>query len=154
MIAAGLATPLGAALLAATMVEAIKHASGQNGFWNANGGYEYNLALAAAALALADDRKRRDRAHAVREVVDLAQRLGDRLALLGRQRRREVLRVLVDEVRGLGEDRRALQPALASGEKLDAHAGRFRHGSIGRISSGTAGYICAAGDFYVRDVRA
>jgi len=41
-------------MIVATMLTAIKHAGWRNGFWNANGGYEFNLVLAAAALVLAD----------------------------------------------------------------------------------------------------
>jgi putative oxidoreductase len=54
MLAAGAATPLAAAMIVATMLTAIKHAGWRNGFWNADGGYEFNLVLAAAALTLAD----------------------------------------------------------------------------------------------------
>ena len=54
MVLAGVATPLASAMLIATMLTAIKHAGWRNGVWNANGGYEYNLVLAAAALALAE----------------------------------------------------------------------------------------------------
>jgi hypothetical protein len=44
----------------------------------------------------------------VGEVVDLPDRLGDRLALLGGQRRRQRLRVLLDQVGGLRQDVRPL----------------------------------------------
>jgi len=54
LLAAGYETPLAAAMLIGTMLTAIKHAGWRNGLWNTNGGYEYNLVLAAAALALAD----------------------------------------------------------------------------------------------------
>jgi putative oxidoreductase len=54
MLATGYETPLASAMLIGTMLTAIKHAGWRNGLWNTNGGYEYNLVLAAAALALAD----------------------------------------------------------------------------------------------------
>lgn len=53
LVLLGLFTPLGALLLAATMAVAIAKVHGPKGFWLANGGYEYNLVLLAAALALA-----------------------------------------------------------------------------------------------------
>ncbi len=49
----GLLTPLGALLIVASMVVAIAKVHWPKGFWLANGGYEYNLVLLAAALAVA-----------------------------------------------------------------------------------------------------
>ena len=60
-------------------------------------------------------------AHAVGEVGDLAARLGDRLALLGGEQRRELLGVLLDQRGGLGEDR-----ARAVSTSVAAHAGNAR----------------------------
>ena len=50
----GLATPLSAALLTGTMLTAINRVHLKNGPWASNGGYEYNVVLIAAALALAE----------------------------------------------------------------------------------------------------
>ena len=54
LLAVGLATPLAAAVLIATMLTAIHRVHGKNGPWLTNGGYEYNLVLIAAALALVE----------------------------------------------------------------------------------------------------
>lgn len=54
LIAAGALTPLAAAALLGTMITAIRTVHFQKGLWNANGGYEFNLALIAALLALVD----------------------------------------------------------------------------------------------------
>jgi len=54
MIAAGALTPLAAAGLIGTMLTAIRTVHVSNGFWNSNGGYEFNLALIAGLLALVD----------------------------------------------------------------------------------------------------
>jgi putative oxidoreductase len=54
LMVVGLETPLAAALLTATMLTAIKTVHFKNGPWAAEGGYEYNVVMIAAALALAD----------------------------------------------------------------------------------------------------
>jgi putative oxidoreductase len=54
LLAAGLATPLAASALTATMVTAIEKVHAKNGPWVTSGGYEYNVVLIAAALALAE----------------------------------------------------------------------------------------------------
>jgi len=54
LIAAGALTPLAAAALIGTMITAIRTVHFQKGLWNADGGYEFNLALIAALLALVD----------------------------------------------------------------------------------------------------
>jgi putative oxidoreductase len=54
LLIAGLETPLAAATLTATMLTAIRTVHFKNGPWAANGGYEYNAVLIAAALALAE----------------------------------------------------------------------------------------------------
>ena len=54
LLAAGYATPVGAAALTATMLTAIARVHAKNGPWAANQGYEYNLVLIAAVLALAE----------------------------------------------------------------------------------------------------
>jgi putative oxidoreductase len=54
MLATGLATPLAASVLTATMLTAIHTVHGKNGPWLSNGGYEYNVVLIAAALALVE----------------------------------------------------------------------------------------------------
>jgi len=53
-IALGLATPVSASVLTATMLTAINRVHLKNGPWVTNGGYEYNLVLIAAVLALVD----------------------------------------------------------------------------------------------------
>src|SRR5580704_13785876 len=54
LLASGLANPL-----AATMLTAIRRVHAKNGPWVTNGGYEYNVVLIAAALALAPPREHR-----------------------------------------------------------------------------------------------
>jgi putative oxidoreductase len=53
-IALGLATPLSASVLTATMLTAVNRVHLKNGPWAANGGYEYNIVLIAAVLALVE----------------------------------------------------------------------------------------------------
>ena len=53
-LAAGLLTPLAASTLTSTMLTAIYRVHAKNGPWSADGGYEYNLVLIAAALALVE----------------------------------------------------------------------------------------------------
>jgi putative oxidoreductase len=55
MLAAGLATPLASSALIGTMVTAIRKVHLPKGPWVAEGGYEYNLVLIAALLALAEE---------------------------------------------------------------------------------------------------
>jgi putative oxidoreductase len=54
-LALGFATPLASAALMGTMITAIRKVHLPNGPWAANGGYEYNLVLIAALLALAEE---------------------------------------------------------------------------------------------------
>ena len=54
LLAVGYATPLAAATLTATMLTAIERVHAKNGPWAANQGYEYNLVLIGAVLALAE----------------------------------------------------------------------------------------------------
>ena len=54
LMALGLATPLAASGITAVMLTAINRVHLKNGFFSANGGYEFNLMLITAALALAD----------------------------------------------------------------------------------------------------
>jgi putative oxidoreductase len=54
LLVAGYGTPLAAATLTATMLTAIKRVHARRGPWVTNGGYEYNLVLTAAVLALAE----------------------------------------------------------------------------------------------------
>lgn len=54
LLAAGLAVPLAASALTATMLTAIDTVHGKNGPWVSNGGYEYNVVLIAAAIALVE----------------------------------------------------------------------------------------------------
>lgn len=53
LLALGLATPFGAALIASVMIVAVMTVHVKNGFFNTNGGYEFNLVLAVAALSVA-----------------------------------------------------------------------------------------------------
>jgi putative oxidoreductase len=54
LMLAGLETPVAAAVLTSTMLTAIKTVHFKNGPWATNGGYEYNVVLIAAALAIAE----------------------------------------------------------------------------------------------------
>jgi putative oxidoreductase len=53
LFAAGLLTPLGALLIAGTMVMAIVKVHGPNGYWATQNGYEYNLTLLVVAIGVA-----------------------------------------------------------------------------------------------------
>jgi len=53
LLAFGLLTPLGALAVTASMVVAVALVHWKNGFFVGKGGYEFNLALTAAAVALA-----------------------------------------------------------------------------------------------------
>jgi putative oxidoreductase len=54
MLALGASTPLAAAALIGTMITAIRTVHGRNGLWVTNRGYEYNLVLIAALMAIVD----------------------------------------------------------------------------------------------------
>ena len=54
LLALGAFTPLAASLITGTMVTAIRKVHFAKGLWNTQGGYEYNLALIAAAAALVE----------------------------------------------------------------------------------------------------
>jgi putative oxidoreductase len=54
LLVLGAATPLAAASLIGTMITAIRTVHGKNGPWVTNRGYEYNLVLIAALLAIVD----------------------------------------------------------------------------------------------------
>lgn len=54
-LALGAATPAAAAGLVATMVTAVRKVHLRNGPWNSKGGWEFNAALTAAAVAIAAD---------------------------------------------------------------------------------------------------
>lgn len=53
LLALGLVTPVGAALVIAVMVAAVATVHLPKGIWNSNGGYEYNAVMVAVAFALA-----------------------------------------------------------------------------------------------------
>ena len=53
LLAAGLLTPIGAALIASVMLVATFTVHVKHGFFSANGGYEFNLVLGLAALSVA-----------------------------------------------------------------------------------------------------
>jgi putative oxidoreductase len=52
MFAAGAATPVAGAALIGTMITAIRKVHLENGPWNSDGGFEYNLVLIAAILSV------------------------------------------------------------------------------------------------------
>ncbi len=54
LLVAGLATPLAASVLTATMITAIETVHAKNGPWLSKGGYEYNVVLIGAVLALVE----------------------------------------------------------------------------------------------------
>ena len=54
LVALGALTPVGATLIASTMITAIRKAHLPQGPWNTEGGYEYNLTLVAAMAALVE----------------------------------------------------------------------------------------------------
>jgi len=54
MLATGLLTPLGSAAVIGVMDQAVRTLHWDKGFFSTEGGYEYNLVLTAAAVALAD----------------------------------------------------------------------------------------------------
>src|SRR4051794_36705967 len=54
LLALGALTPFAGSLITGTMITAIRKVHLSNGPWNTQGGYEYNVALIAAALALVD----------------------------------------------------------------------------------------------------
>lgn len=54
LMASGLATPLGGAIIASNMIVAMRTACVGNGPWGINGGWEYPLVLAASSLAVAE----------------------------------------------------------------------------------------------------
>jgi putative oxidoreductase len=54
LLALGALTPLASSILSATMVTAIRKVHAPNGPWSTNGGYEYNVALIAALIAVAE----------------------------------------------------------------------------------------------------
>jgi putative oxidoreductase len=54
LLAAGAATPLAAASLIGTMISAIRLVHGPKGLWNTNGGYEFNLVLIVALMAIVE----------------------------------------------------------------------------------------------------
>lgn len=56
LLTLGLATPVAGSALIGTMITAIRKVHWSNGPWVSAGGYEYNLVLIAALLALAEDK--------------------------------------------------------------------------------------------------
>ena len=54
LLLAGLATPLAASTLTSTMLTAMNRVHLKNGPWISNGGYEYNVVVIGATLALAE----------------------------------------------------------------------------------------------------
>jgi putative oxidoreductase len=55
LLGLGLLTPAAAAAIIGAMTTAIRKVHLPNGLWSANGGYEYNLALIAALVAITED---------------------------------------------------------------------------------------------------
>jgi putative oxidoreductase len=54
LLALGLATPFAAAAISSVMFTAVHRVHWKNGPWSSNGGFEYNVVLVAAVLALVD----------------------------------------------------------------------------------------------------
>jgi len=54
LLATGLLTPLGSSAVIGVMSQAVESVHGQKGFFITEGGFEYNLAIIAAAVAIAD----------------------------------------------------------------------------------------------------
>lgn len=54
LLASGVATPVAASVLTATMMTAIQTVHASKGPWVTDGGYEYNVVLIAAVLALSE----------------------------------------------------------------------------------------------------
>ncbi len=54
LLAAGLFTPVAVGSLVSVMITAVRTVHLKNGPWSSNGGYEYNLVLIAALLAIAE----------------------------------------------------------------------------------------------------
>src|SRR3954469_2142005 len=54
LLTLGFLTPVGATLVSGSMVTAIRKAHAQNGRWVTQGGYEYNLVLLAAMVAITE----------------------------------------------------------------------------------------------------
>ena len=52
LLAAGLATPVGAAMISGAMASAVYHVHASNGPWVTQGGWEYNVVLMAAVFAV------------------------------------------------------------------------------------------------------
>jgi putative oxidoreductase len=81
LLASGVATPVAASVLTATMITAIKTVHGSKGPWLTNGGYEYNVVLIAAVLALSESgRERPGRAAGAALVIGALGALGAHLA--------------------------------------------------------------------------
>jgi len=82
LLASGLAPRLAASVLTATMLTAIDRVHAKNGPWVSNGGYEYNVVLIAAVLALVEvEREQRDSRSALPAfLVGALGALGARLA--------------------------------------------------------------------------
>jgi len=82
LLASGVATPVAASVLTATMLTAIDRIHARNGPWLTNGGYEYNLVLIAAVLALAESSGHRHGSHRALAalIAGAAGALGVRLA--------------------------------------------------------------------------
>jgi putative oxidoreductase len=52
LVALGLLTPIGALLIAASMVVAIAKVTGKNGYWISKNGWEYNFLIIVVCIAL------------------------------------------------------------------------------------------------------
>jgi putative oxidoreductase len=52
LVALGLFTPIGALLIAASMIVAIAKVTGKKGYWVSKGGWEYNALIIAVCVAL------------------------------------------------------------------------------------------------------
>jgi hypothetical protein len=89
LLALGLITPLGAAAVAGVMFVAIVTVHWSNGFFNASGGYEFNLLIAATAIALAVTGPGEDLVRSPRRLDPGRTRMGPR-STRGFSRRRSI----------------------------------------------------------------
>jgi putative oxidoreductase len=81
LLVSGVATPVAASVLTATMITAIKTVHASKGPWLTNGGYEYNVVLMAAVLALTEsDREHPGRAASAALLLGALGALGAHLA--------------------------------------------------------------------------
>lgn len=106
LLCAGLLTPLGASMVTGSMAVAVHKVHGKNGLWVEDGGFEYNLLLAAVAFALAaegpgalslDERLRTGRTGLPVALAELAAALAGAALVVNRPRLESELRKAREE---------------------------------------------------------